>query len=241
MGTDSSTVPRSSEPAACADEQVSPELALIDPALRDRLLAAGTAQPFELGARVGAAGPAKPVQAALDAREVRRAARSATRVHPAALCAAALILAFAAGAFVSPDPVRTAGARNSSAPSALPVGRSRSFAPPAITSAFALPGAPTPGSKAIAPRAAGPGTGERRFAWAPAAGASAYEVALYKGNVLVFGRFTREPAIEIPVRRPRPGASPSVAPGTYEWYVWPIRAGVRDAVAVVRSRLVLAG
>ena len=70
------------------------------------------------------------------------------------------------------------------------------------------------------------------------AGAGGYSVALYRGDTRVFRKNTRLPSIEIPVRSSA-RSSRGVAPGSYEWYVWPVRSGRRDPAAVVRSKLVL--
>ena len=77
------------------------------------------------------------------------------------------------------------------------------------------------------------------MAWAPSPGAAAYEVAIYKGNVPVFRRRTRAPRIALSIRL-HPRDAGSVAPGAYQWYVWPVRNGQRAAAAVVSSKIVLA-
>jgi hypothetical protein len=81
----------------------------------------------------------------------------------------------------------------------------------------------------------------REFAWTPSPGATSYEVALYEGNARVFLSYTRTPMVRIPVvsQGSPASSSPSVAPGTYEWYVWPLRKGHPSGPAIVQSRVVL--
>jgi hypothetical protein len=97
------------------------------------------------------------------------------------------------------------------------------------------PSRPTNQSRSPTPAAASP----RRFAWAPAPGATSYEVAIYKADVRVFRARTTTASIVIPERTQRTGSSPLLGPGTYQWYVWPVRHGRRDSVALVRSTLVV--
>jgi hypothetical protein len=69
-----------------------------------------------------------------------------------------------------------------------------------------------------------------RLVWAPVAGVTEYELAVYRGSTRLFRTRTREASATVPQLR-------SLAAGTYEWYVWVVRHGVPDRVAVVRSRL----
>jgi hypothetical protein len=89
------------------------------------------------------------------------------------------------------------------------------------------------------PKPAAPTPGSFRLAWAPVAGASAYEVALYRSKRRVFERRTGKP--ELVIATGPAGGSHVVAAGRYRWYVWPVRHGSRDTVAVVRSQLVVPG
>jgi hypothetical protein len=79
----------------------------------------------------------------------------------------------------------------------------------------------------------------RRFAWPPVPGATAYKVAVYKGDVPVFSAQTAHTSIVIPERTRRSGSGPGLEPGTYKWYVWPVHGGRPDGVAVVRSTFVV--
>ena len=76
-----------------------------------------------------------------------------------------------------------------------------------------------------------------KFAWAPVAGASSYVFAVYVQSRRVLVARVKNAAIQIRVGShsgPR-----TLAPGTYHWYVWPVRHGRQDSVAVVRARLVV--
>jgi hypothetical protein len=120
------------------------------------------------------------------------------------------------------DPVSSAGP----APSPSPAARR--------TADLRTQKAPTTPKKAAS---SAPGT--FRLAWAPVAGASAYEVALYRSKRRVFEQQTGKP--ELLISTGASGGAQVVAAGRYRWYVWPVRHGVRDTVAVVRSQLVVPG
>ena len=82
-------------------------------------------------------------------------------------------------------------------------------------------------------------SGVRRFAWAPAPGASGYYVEVFRDAVRVFAATTPGPALTIPKSWRHDGKSRSLRPGAYRWYVWPVTDGVRASRAVVQSRLVI--
>jgi hypothetical protein len=81
----------------------------------------------------------------------------------------------------------------------------------------------------------------RRFAWPPAPGATSYEVAVYRGDVPVFRARTTRTSIVIPERTKQSRSSRLLVPGTYKWYVWPVRKGRPASVALVRSTFVVRG
>ncbi len=115
--------------------------------------------------------------------------------------------------------------------SARPTSKATTPARPTSTATTpARPASTTPSSPTPAPE-------PQRFAWAPVPGATAYEVAFYKDRVQVFRSRTPTPSIVIAGRPP--GTESPLAPGTYLWYVWPVRGGKVDSVAVVRSKLVI--
>ncbi len=92
---------------------------------------------------------------------------------------------------------------------------------------------PTPVSAALsAPPAV------KLLAWKPVAGATGYDVAIYRAGAQVLQKRTTSPRLKIPLRSPADPAG-GLAPGGYDWYVWPIHAGRRGPAAVVRSSLVL--
>jgi hypothetical protein len=79
----------------------------------------------------------------------------------------------------------------------------------------------------------------RRFVWAPVAGVTAYEVAIYRDDVPIYRARTKTASIVIPARSRNGGSGELLEPGTYQWYVWPVRNGQPDRVASVRSTLVI--
>ena len=79
----------------------------------------------------------------------------------------------------------------------------------------------------------------RRFAWAPAPGASGYHVEFFRGSVLAFSANTTTPALTVPARWKDVRRTRSLAPGEYRWYVWPVVSGTRASTAIVRAKLVV--
>jgi hypothetical protein len=79
----------------------------------------------------------------------------------------------------------------------------------------------------------------RRFAWAPADGASGYHVEFFLGKSLVFAADTKGPQITIPAKWKFDRREHRFEPVAYRWYVWPIVLGKRTSRAVVQARLVV--
>ena len=88
-------------------------------------------------------------------------------------------------------------------------------------------------------RPSSPATTQDKLAWAPAAGATAYDIDLLKGSKRVFHVRTQQTSIIIAVRTGTRGPAGSLPPGQYEWIVWPVVSGKRSAQAIVRSPLKL--
>jgi hypothetical protein len=183
------------------DEYVSPELCLIDPELRSRLLGRAT----DLRPARAHAATRDPAESA--ARDESHASTHALTLSPRTVgivLLAAIAAAFALG---------------------LPGGSTRRPAPPA---------AGRSSGEAARPQRL---RGVRVLAWAPAVGATSYEVELFAGDSRVLSARTRDPRLALTVAL-RGGAS-TIKPGTYEWYVWPIRGNDPAEAAMIRSRLVL--
>jgi hypothetical protein len=89
------------------------------------------------------------------------------------------------------------------------------------------------------PPSSGGTTTHDKLAWAPAAGATAYDIDLLRGSKRVFHVRTPEASIVIAVRTGPNGPAGSLPAGQYEWIVWPIVNGKRAAQAIVRSPLKL--
>ena len=81
----------------------------------------------------------------------------------------------------------------------------------------------------------------RIFAWAPAPHTVAYDVELRRGDVVVFTARTR--ATRIRVRTRNAGKKTGqLTPGTYRWYVWPLRRSGnarRRGAAIVATTIVV--
>jgi hypothetical protein len=81
----------------------------------------------------------------------------------------------------------------------------------------------------------------RILAWAPARGAAAYEVALYRGSRQIFLKRTRQTRLALPAEWTHRGRRRRLERGVYRWYVWPVPAGARKAAArpVVQASLTI--
>ena len=188
---------------------VSPELALVDPALRRRLLQ-GLAQE-RLGPAARSGPSPSPVAQFPDHAAQADARSEPGKVRPPeprvglVVVVIASVVAFVLGAKFAGSP---------------------ELSPAQVGAAYAaqLPAAPRP-SHVLSP-------GLQRLAWAPVAGADGYEVAIYHGGRRVYDVRTAVPTLELSssVWRDLPR-------GVLAWYVWPTRNGVRDASPVVRSLL----
>ena len=84
-------------------------------------------------------------------------------------------------------------------------------------------------------------TTHQKLAWAPAAGATAYDIELLRDTQRVFHTRTSQSSVVIVVRKGAEGPAGSLRAGEYEWIVWPIVHGHRAVQAIVRSRLTLSG
>lgn len=188
---------------------LSPELALVDPALRE-----WARRQLPMPGEV--AGSFRRVEA----NKARLFVQSAVRMHAStrmlALRAVAGICACGAVALVGVRVVPTSAPHTVAAP----------------TTVAAVKPATNP-TAAASPKPALP----RRFAWAPTDGVDSYRVAFFRGDRQVFGVLTRSTAIEMPVHWRFHGRSEMFSPGEYHWYVWPVHNGVRSTRAVVIAAL----
>jgi hypothetical protein len=194
-------------------ELVSPELALVDPVLRRRLLAAleEPPSPSEDARPERETGPGEAVPADPRERDLTAAVSPATppqrRVRlgvVAAASAAAFVLGakFARPSYINPQP------QTGSAASA---GRS----------------SPT--------NTGGPRSEALMLAWTAANGATGYEVAIFAGHRRVFAADTGAPSLSLSA----PLAQTLLPLGPLTWEVWPIRARALARTPIVQSRLTL--
>ena len=119
---------------------------------------------------------------------------------------------------------------------------SRAAAPPATTSPVATPeskpstppATPRPPVARERPQRA---RAPRLFAWAPVPGATAYLVELFRDDDLIYSSEVPMPRLELASRWKFRGRLQTLGPGTYRWYVWPVRSGRRDTQATVQTEL----
>jgi len=128
-------------------------------------------------------------------------------------------------------------ARTATHPKTTPAVRTPTTTPARTTPARTKP---KPATTPPSPPVSGGSVKHEKLAWAPAAGATAYEMDLLKGSKRVFHKRTRGTSLIITVRSGARGPAGSLPPGDYEWIVWPIVGG-HKAQPTVRSRLTLPG
>ena len=218
-------------------EIVSPELALVDPALaaRARLALpeprtspapASLVLPDDQGVETAVAAAAPNAAAgSLDGLDVRpgRDRRSWRLLVGVAAVTVASVLFF--------DVRVQVGERPASAEPPV-----REQAPAIITARQPAPPAVRPASKPNRPKVR---PTVRRFAWAATPDASRYHVEFFRGAVRVFTADTRQPTLALPARWNHRGRNESLTAGEYRWYVWPIVSGRRGSSAVVQATLVV--
>jgi hypothetical protein len=236
-------------------EPVSPELALVDPALREAALER-LADPDDTLARLVEAGRVRRAQAtAPTARPngdwsrgagvaARRLAEDALVADPVELPtgpgtrrlrSVAVLVAMSVGLVVA---LLAAGRgaeiaqTTASAPSAVPSApvTTEPVAPSPATGSTGPTASPTRGrsSARVAPQ---------RFAWAPVEGASGYHVELYRSGRRIFAAETTRPALTVASSWTFRNRRYRLEPAAYTWYVWPIVSGRRTTQAVVQATL----
>jgi hypothetical protein len=80
---------------------------------------------------------------------------------------------------------------------------------------------------------------ERRFAWAPVAGASGYHVEFFRGSVRVLARETSSPQLTVPPWLGEGKRKRTFVRGEYRWYVWTMTSGRRAATAIVQATFIV--
>jgi hypothetical protein len=222
-------------------EVVSPELALVDPTLRERvrsLLPEPESTLTRLEALVAASRVAS-AQRRLEGASLRAGAASERSHRPflgrrrygvmaGGALASALLATSLVGVRVDLRGVPAVADTAEIDSVHVTSGASR---PPA-GGATADPGSPARDSAGNASRS-------QRFAWAPAAGASAYHFELFRESSKVYEADTSHALTTVPPNWEYGGRSHALEPGAYRWYVWPVISGRRAAAAVVQADLVV--
>lgn len=246
------------------EDIVSPELALVDPALAEharswlplpddtlarvermiqahRIAASRARRMEELGLRDSSS-------AAADAERATRASRTAANRRSAAITGGVTAVVVVAALLVG---VRIdLGGNPADADSTAIAEPAATVAESEAPVTVAAPETPTPHAKSQGParppkaatqrpsrppKAAPP----RRFVWAPTVQASGYDVAIFRGSSLVFSARTTRPEVSLPASWMRGGRRQTFEPGAYRWYVWPVVSGRRASAAIVQAKLVV--
>ncbi len=212
-------------------ELVSPELALIDPALaaearaslveRDCLVVAPRS--VDHHPKLRAPGPPQ---------DVRASGLGATSSGLGSRISRGAIAGLAAGVVFGGVAVGLFGPSPAASDNVSPADRARETLVKGGPGPAAPPESPVGSAVVSRPQ-------PLRFSWAPANGATAYRVEFFRGNERVLEQTTRRPELVLKQTWVYQGRRVQRKPGTYRWYVWAIRKGLKDADALVRSQLVV--
>jgi len=213
-----------------ADEQISPELALVDPELARR--ARASLGHHELPWHRAGLPAESPVTAAPPPAERHDTGQPQAEAAPfrprrnrcivpsllsgllgALIVALAISFKSTPGYYMPPVPSTDSGAATQ---------------PPAVT-------APTT-TGAAAP------SGGIRVSWKPERDAVGYEVALVRDSRTLYRAYSLQTSLEIPARWSFRGREYVLASGVYKWLVWPVgAAGKRDASPSTRRTIIVPG
>jgi hypothetical protein len=221
-------------------EVVSPELALIDPALAAR--ARGSLRTHDTLASIASRARLRYPTPSVDRHEdVARPARPRfanrrLRVATAASVACLATTAFLVGVRIEFDG-SPAGAE--SVPAASPQSSAQTASPssanPTSPATTKPPGRSKPSQASPTGRTAAP----QRFAWAPVPRASGYHVELFRAGEQILEADTVDPQIVIRPTWKLGLTTQRLRPGEYRWYVWPRVDGRLSSTAIVQARLVV--
>jgi hypothetical protein len=199
---------------------VSPELALVDPELRER---ARALMPDVPGIRVRRREIGEPELAVVHVpawETHRRRLATVSALLAASVASLGLAITLAASVDRTPSSVARPAATVDAAPRTGPL----------VTDPTPAPTAPS------APVVPGP-----RFIWAPQRGAVGYRVALYRDGRLIFEQDVKKPTIALASTWTYRGRFEQLTRGPYRWLVWAlVRQGdsVRRGRAIVSARYV---
>jgi len=209
-------------PSFGGDDPVSPELALVDSALRERLLEAEADRILAVPFRVATAASGSALEPAETIRP--EPARHGRRIAIAIFALLVVLVGAAA--------VWHARHRANPAPTGVAPAATTGVDPAATTNS---------GTAQTSEAAAGRPT-TRTFAWAPTSRAVAYHVEIRRGDNIVYSTRTRATRVSVRLRSAQHKGAP-LSPGTYRWYVWPLlrRNGHanRRGAAIVATTIVV--
>lgn len=219
--------------AAARGEQarvVSPELVLVDPVLANAERARLPLPSDRPSAHRPSAPPAATSPLAAHRGEAPARRRAPSRVLIAVATTTMLVLLlFDVRVQIGERPASAEREPIEAAPAApASPSRPKTRATPKPSPTTVSPATPRP-----------PKPAERRFAWAPVAGATGYHVEFFRGAKRVLARETTRPELVVPASWVQGGIQRSLRPGEYRWYVWPTVSGVRQSQAAVQTTVTI--
>jgi hypothetical protein len=197
---------------------VSPELALVDPELRER---ARALMPDVPGIRVPRRRQIEEPRVAIVSVPARKA--NGWRLATVSVLVAAGVASFGFGFLLAADAESepSLGSRTPTSPTTA-----KSTAPPVTKT---TPAAPTVAEDA-------PVVTAPRFVWAPEPGAVGYRVALYRDERLIFEQDVTKPVLVLSSTWTHDGRVQRLTRGPYRWLVWAL---LRNGDSVRRGRAIV--
>jgi hypothetical protein len=217
-------------------DPVTPELALVDPVLRRRLLAGVPIDVPQHRRRAGRS-PIRRLQTLVPSTPEPIGSRGLYTRRPTvplviAACSSLITLAIV-GAVVELKP-------HGHAPATAAAEKLQSAPPSSTPHRHPVATTPSPPPvKTRTPKAKPSPPKVMHFSWPAVTGAVSYDVSFYarKGNHLVLELHPKQPAAAVTVSRGSRGGKASLPPGAYRWDVWPVTRAGRASVAVIQSAL----
>ena len=235
LRTESPPIDQTQPEPASALGPVSPELAMVDPELRQaaRKLLPDPPRPVPV-ARPPVERTPRILAPVPELAPPRRRSRLGLLASAAGVLALGVLLTLVVGR--EERPLRRAQQTQSVAAAVSPTTATVTQPEPTATTPAGTPTAPATSTPVHAPAVRG-----QTFVWVASPDATAYEFQLFQGGERVFRARVDEARLELPGRWRLAGRPHALLPGSYRWYVWKISKGTnrQSAKPTVSAKLVI--